>query len=251
VGWNDLTRQLVHREAGALSLFVDRPPRSFSVPRLIHAGTWSELEVLVVTPLPNRLWGGNSPDEMPMAATREVARAGGVEKNPLAESQYWRAVRGRVTDLGATAPHDIRVRVDGIADRIEGTHAARKLDFGTWHGDWAPWNMGRFGKRLFIWDWERSGGPVPVGFDVLHFAFQVALHARRLSPLAAAEDARRRSGKRLASLDVKPAAVDLLLPLYLLELFLRFHEGRALGGVTEDRLYRGVLEAASRTAGLF
>jgi hypothetical protein len=248
VGWNDLTRDLVRSEAAALRPFVGRPPRSFSVPGLMHAGPWSGLEVLVVTPLPNRMWGGGRLDDLPLSATREVAQADGIDRQALASSPYWRSVHRRITDLVVTAPVEVRTRVDAIAGRLEGAHGERTLDFGRWHGDWAPWNMARLGKRLFIWDWERSGGPVPLGFDLLHFAFQVALHVRGLPPAAAAEDARSSSGSRLASLDLAPEDLDVLLPLYLLELFLRFHDARARGGVTEDRLYAGVLEAAERTS---
>jgi hypothetical protein len=247
VGWNELTRGLVRDEAAALRPFVVRPPRSFSVPVMIHAGPWSGLELLVVTPLPNRLWGGGMPDELPLAATREVALAGGIERRPLAQSSYWRAVKRRIGDL-APGPGSVRARVEAIADHLEGEHGGRKLDFGRWHGDWAPWNMARFGDRLLIWDWERSGGPVPVGFDVLHFDFQVALHVRGMPPAAAAEHARGRSRLALVSLDVAPDALGVLLPMYLVELFLRFHDARVRGGVAEDWLYTGVLEAAERTA---
>jgi hypothetical protein len=248
VGWNDLTRGLVREEATALRPFVARPPRSFSVPRLIHAGPWSELELLVVTPLPSRLWGGGRPEELPVTATREVALGGGIERRRLGHSSYWREARRRMADLAVTGPASVRSRVEATADRLASLHGERELAFGRWHGDWAPWNMARYGRRLFIWDWERSGGPVPVGFDVLHFAFQVAIHVRGLPPTAAAEHARGRSALALASLDVAPDALEVLLPLYLVELFLRLHDARVRGGVTEDWLYTGVLEAAERAA---
>lgn len=54
-----------------------------------------------------------------------------------------------------------------------------------WHGDFTPWNMARGPDgRLLLWDWERFGTGVPLGFDALHLFFHRALRRMR-PPLAA------------------------------------------------------------------
>ena len=54
----------------------------------------------------------------------------------------------------------------------------RPVDFGSWHGDWAPWNMGYRDDIVQLWDWERFSSPVPIGFDAIHFAAQHVRHDR-------------------------------------------------------------------------
>ena len=60
-----------------------------------------------------------------------------------------------------------------------------ELGFGRWHGDWSPWNMGRAGGRMQVWDWEQSAVGVPLGFDAVHFLLQ-RLFRDEASPDAAA-----------------------------------------------------------------
>ncbi|GLW97577.1 hypothetical protein [Microtetraspora sp. NBRC 16547] len=53
-----------------------------------------------------------------------------------------------------------------------------------WHGDFAPWNIapGADG-RLLVWDWERFGTGVPLGFDALHHFLHRVL--KRMGPVSA------------------------------------------------------------------
>ena len=53
-------------------------------------------------------------------------------------------------------------------------HGAKQPNpFGSWHGDWMPWNLLRSGTDLWVWDWERSASGVPVGLDAAHFRFDI------------------------------------------------------------------------------
>jgi hypothetical protein len=106
--------------------------------------------------------------------------------------------------------------LDAVLERLEG-RAATRLAFGTWHGDWGPWNLRSTPGRLLVWDWERSGDGVPLGFDLLHFGFQTALQGRGQPPAAAAATARDRAAPHLAELGQRPGVEELLCDLYLLE----------------------------------
>jgi hypothetical protein len=71
VGWNELTRGLIAREAEALRGLAASQPSAFAVPELLHAGDWAGAAVTAVVPA----MGGRphaSPDPPP-AATRELA----------------------------------------------------------------------------------------------------------------------------------------------------------------------------------
>jgi hypothetical protein len=46
--------------------------------------------------------------------------------------------------------------------------------FGTWHGDFGPWNAA-WGVELEVWDWERFDPDVPVGLDAAHWRAQLAV----------------------------------------------------------------------------
>ena len=106
--------------------------------------------------------------------------------------------------------------------------------------------MGYVGERLYVWDWERSGPLAPLGLDALHFEYQAALGIAKLAPLAAAHHVLEGLGSPLAALGVPEELRPLLLRLHLLEMALRFEEGRALGIELVDRKYRPPLEQLLR-----
>ena len=91
------------------------------------------------------------------------------------------------------------------------------LAFASWHGDWGPWNLRATADRLLVWDWERSGDGVPLGFDLLHFGYQTAFQGLRQPPAEAAARSLRRAAPLLAELGQREEVGELLLTLYLLE----------------------------------
>jgi hypothetical protein len=111
----------------------------------------------------------------------------------------------------------------------------RDLAVGTWHGDWAPWNMTTAGGMLYVWDWERSEGGAPIGLDALHFAFEVGYHKRSLAPARAVGDAVGQCRSVLEELGVEQD-LDALVTLYALERLMRLEEGRAASVRTDERL---------------
>jgi hypothetical protein len=131
-------------------------------------------------------------------------------------------------------------------ERIEHAHGDVRLSFGMWHGDLVPWNLARLGQRLYAWDWESSTTDAPVGFDALHFHFQVAFIARRYPLERAAVFAVRGARPALEALGVGTAAQSLLATLHLLELSVRHEEARSSSGDIDDRFYPAVTRVLER-----
>jgi hypothetical protein len=245
VGWNDLTRRLVRAEADMLRRLAGADPRRFTAPDLLHQGEWEGLDITVSSALPHRLGRrGRRYALPPVAASREIAALGGIEETTLGESGWWARLRSRLAPIRdalagggvpGTAPAGPvgvpgtpgaapgAAALDGTLERLEGL-AGTRLVFGTWHGDWGPWNLRATPGRLLVWDWERSADRVPLGFDLLHFGYQTALQGLGQPPATAAATARDRAAPHLAELGQRPGLAELLRDLYLLERLCRAAE---------------------------
>ncbi|HET9558942.1 MAG TPA: hypothetical protein VFS70_17530, partial [Actinomycetota bacterium] len=248
VGWNDLTRRLVRAEADTLRRLAGAGPRSFTAPGLLHQGRWQGLDITISSALPHRLWRqGRRYALPPVAVSREIAALGGVEETALGESRWWARLRERLGGVAGAGG----ATLDGTLERLGG-HASTRLAFGTWHGDWGPWNLRSTPDRLLVWDWERSADGVPLGFDLLHFGYQTALQGLGQPPATAAATGRDRVAPHLAELGQRPGVEELLCDLYLLERLCRAAEaevsavtgrpdtvGAALLGVLGRRLVHG------------
>jgi hypothetical protein len=191
VGWNDLTRRLVRAEADMLRRLAGADPRRFTAPDLLHQGEWEGLDITVSSALPHRPWRrGRRYALPPVAVSREIAALGGIQETTLAESGWWARLRSRLVPIrealagrapaaepagpvgvpgtpgaapaGPTGPAGTgaAATLDGTLARLEGL-AGTWLVFGTWHGDWGPWNLRATPDRLLVWDWERSADRVP------------------------------------------------------------------------------------------
>jgi hypothetical protein len=224
VGHNDLTAELVRREAESLASVGSHNPRSFRVPRLLHHGQWAGLEVLVVSAL------ATNPRHqvtrtVRLTAMREVVRLAGTTSPPLAESGFWSRLRSTV-ELLSEEPAGSRLRA--AAGAIEQRHGADPVSLGGWHGDWGPWNMGLGDGILQLWDWERYDPEVPIGFDGLHFASQSVRPGER-DERRQNESFLRSAPRTLAELGVSPGQRDVTLRLYLLEIAARYVEALTHG----------------------
>ena len=237
VGADPVTAALVRREAenlellGGLDLHVVQLPEVLAVTRL------GELEILVLSPLTSSQEAGRTAVTVPpLAAMAEVAASRGTTTEALAGSAFWVAARD-----GADSVLDpsVRRRLRRVVAEVDQRHGTTEVVMGSWHGDWAPWNMGLHQDRVQVWDWERFAADVPWGLDLVHFlAQQVKVGSARQAEqqrafLQAVPDGVRAMGPHGATQD--PA---LLLLAYLVTICLRFSDPSATtaGGAAFPRV---------------
>jgi hypothetical protein len=225
VGWNDLTRRLVRNEAAMLARLAEIGPQTFAAPRLLHRGEWRGLDVTVSAALPHGLWRrGRRYRLPPVAVSQEIASLGGIERVALGRSAWWHGLRRRLGPVMEQTTGRAAEVLAAALEALEREAAGTALAFGTWHGDWGPWNLRATSRTLLVWDWERSGDGVPVGLDLLHFGYLTGVQGLRQPPATAAAASLRRAAPFLGDLGQQPDAGALLLVLYLLELICRASE---------------------------
>jgi hypothetical protein len=250
VGWNEISRTLVRHEADMLSVLGtdERRPVSFQVPSVIGFDEGDGVDLLVVTPVPQAsgLRGG-PPSDVPMRATHEVAVGSGVSWDTVAESAYWSSLLDRVTDATDDPTNHMGSDQAHAFEQLELAYGSREVPFGSWHGDWTPWNMTRVDGSLFVWDWERAEGPVPIGLDLAHFDFDVRVKIDGRTPTRAIHESVLESGPRLEALGLPSGLTHLVASLHLLEMTLRFQQARAQGVDVADTIYGPALQAILRS----
>ena len=218
LGTGPLTRQLVRAETAALASLAGSGLTKLTVPRVLHSGQWRGLEVLVQSALP--VWLPRAPlsRRRLVAAMLDIAGCCGYRTGSLAGSTYW---------------HELRGRLAAVNDRAEGAGLAAAAEllvrragdivfrYGSWHGDWAPWNMANVEDALLIWDWERFTPGVPLGFDAVHHELQ-----KRIQETADAKEAVeatvRGAAELLAPFGVPVDGREVTALLYLVDLATRY-----------------------------
>jgi hypothetical protein len=243
VGWNDVTRALLDNEARVLAAWAASPPHSFRVPEVIHAGSWNGLQLLAVSPVPHPLVRrGRRNASPPHDVLAEIAAQGGVRTAPLADASHARRLADRFGAIARPLEASVRTAMDALI-----APGGPSVPLGTWHGDWAPWNMSTTSRSLFVWDWERSADDVPIGLDAYHFAFEVAYHKGGSRPDAAAATAAERTRLALDAMGT-PGDLEVLERLYLLERLARIEEGRAANVSIDERLRGWIVERLGAVA---
>jgi hypothetical protein len=241
IGWNDGTRAMVRAEVATLTGMTGPegtgPVGGLpTVPGLLAHTRWHDREIAVIAPMPRRVRRVHRPEQPRHSAMLAVARRGGPPSpaEALKGSSLLTAWRARA----AGAPPVVHAAIDAV----EARDGAVLLEFGHWHGDWVPWNMARHAGRLLVWDWENAAAAVPVGWDLAHQAFQIALSTRR-RPAAdaarAATDALRAHG---AGLGLGPDQQRCVADTYLVELWLRTFELSAGGAGWNPKLHPALLD---------
>jgi hypothetical protein len=218
LGTGPLTRHLVRAETNTLTALGDSGLTKLIVPRVLHAGQWRDLPVLVQSALP--VWLPRAPltGRRLTAAMLDIAGCCGYSSGSLVGSSYWAELRGRLAALGD--------RPDGVAlaaavELIAGHAGHTWLRYGAWHGDWAPWNMANLDGALLVWDWERFARGVPLGFDAIHHELQRRVQASD-DAAGAVEATVRAAGELLAPFGVASDARELTALLYLVDLAARY-----------------------------
>ncbi len=235
VGWNPATDRMVANEARALRRLELSVPPGLEVPRVLHHGRWAGRTLLVTSPLPAGVRRLGTDRQLSSRITESVAGISGQRRHELLSSPYWDDVARREASVAATTT-DVGLRgpLRSLLAALQDC-ASPVLRFGSWHGDWVPWNMARCGEQLAVWDWEHSSDDAPVGFDRLHFAFQVSFVLRRRTFSRAVADLDDAAAGLLRALDLQTSPRHLA-SLYLLEHVLRAAETARDGGGWNARL---------------
>ena len=224
VGWNGLTRHLVAREGSNLNGLDRAAMPSIEPPTVLHHGAHGDLDILVLSPLaqPQQANVRRAP------TAHEVGQVATLATSPdqrLEASPYAVELRGRI----ASRSEADAALASRALEQAHGADAGTPMRFGGWHGDWTPWNMLAAESRLLVWDWERAGGPVPLGLDTIHYWFQSAWLREGASAETAIGLALDRSTEVLIALGVPRIHRRSLGLLYLSELFLRYAENADYG----------------------
>jgi hypothetical protein len=214
VGHNDLAAALVRHENGVLQELLDAGFNHLEPPKVLHCGTWRGLEVLLLGALAS---SGRAEASwvLPASAMYELAEHADVTTGRVGDSSYLRKLRERVAALPASSAVHEHLAV--VARRT----AQTQLSFGRWHGDWAPWNMGRGADPVPLWDWERSQSDVPLGFDIVHFILQAEFKDKAGASTAVAA-LREASASTLTRWYQDREQVDATVLLYLCEILARY-----------------------------
>jgi hypothetical protein len=219
IGVNPLTCRLVRAEHQSLVRLNRAGLTEITIPRVLHYDTWHGLEVLVLSALPAWLPPRSLPARRLAAAMTELTGVYGLRHQPLAGSGYLRRLRSRLsaTDQGAERTALLRALHTLTAQAGE-----EVLEFGSWHGDWSPWNMASTSSGLLVWDWERFSSDVRLGFDALHHRLQIDVAAAQRDARAAASRCAERAPDHLAIFGLTAQQARLTAVLYLTDLATRY-----------------------------
>jgi hypothetical protein len=246
VGWNDATRSLVAAEARALQQVPHASPDHPIVPRVLLTTEWRGQTVVVVEPLPSRIRRIGRSEAVRVTEALVIARRGGPPKPPqaLAASPFIkRTLQAARSPMVHDAIGDVLAVLTERFARLSGDTA---VEFGWWHGDWVPWNLGTVDGRLVAWDWEHSGPDMPVGSDIAHDALQRAIVLDGLDVSAAVERVRSQLVRTSPQLGLSTIQRDVVLVAYLIEMWLRTHRLAAGGGGWNPSLHPGLLHEVER-----
>ncbi|QNN54043.1 hypothetical protein [Nocardioides mesophilus] len=259
VGWSPATKPLVRNEARVLWSLRGRAG-DVIVPRLRDAGSWQGLDYVVTAPLPALRRMGRSPEAM----SRLVGSVAASEARPLGDPRrpgpagarpdgpdqtghrragadvaaYLRTLEGRLAGAAASQPAEVAA-LGALLARVR--RSSPRPPLGRWHGDWVPSNVGQGRSGTVAWDWEHSQPAVPVGFDLLHWRFQLRL-AERDATLADAAAEVYDAAPQLAELGVPEQERSAVATLYLLEILTRETFVAAQGGGWDPRLHQALSE---------
>lgn len=228
-GVNDVTRPLVAHEALALDQVGKHLLGAVHTPKLLASGTVGDARALLMEPLPSLVVGRRPSREAVVELVRLISAID----------------RRKGPDLLAAATHPrlapLRLRVEAIAARTAG------VQVGSFHGDLHPGNLGVADDgRLVLWDWERWGHGVPVGFDLLHHDLQSSITRGGVPPRDAAARLVEDAPAILGPLGVTSSKASAVALDYLVRLADRYatdaqdKAGSMLGAI-EDWLFPVVL----------
>jgi hypothetical protein len=232
-GVDPLTDRLVEHETAALAKLTGLS--RVTVPTLIAAGEHHGHPYVVQTPVANEP-RSSDPDSV-VAAQIEVASVGAetLDRRSCIEviNTGWHERLARSLDESPTRAFTQE------ADKWCAEAGRAALRWGSWHGDWRRTNMAVTRAGCAVWDWERFGQGVPMGYDALHlFLTTRASAVHDLSTLPT--DLRDNAVRLLRPFGVTNRVdAELITTGYFLELAGRYldddqaHSGARLGAVAQ------------------
>lgn len=221
VAVNELTATIMRNEARALNVLSQTSFTVLQAPALLAAGEWRGRFITAQAPLAAGQGQRTADAGLLHSAVREIAAAGGpIRVTSIKDSGYAEALHDRLQQLPPTLAEQAIARLDDLADD------PHPIPFGSWHGDFSRWNMAASDSHLMVWDWERFGDCVPVGFDLLHHRFMQLLKASEEAVPQAGVALLESSDVResLKALDPSSARINDVIMMYLLEIGARFSQ---------------------------
>jgi hypothetical protein len=194
VGATPLAEKHVAAEIEALTVLgAAGTPARIEVPKVIRAGRWQGVLVLVMTSLDTSVWQRPRKQwELPTSVMDALHGHFAGHPQPLVQTPMWKSMQAARDQLAASQTRD---RLDAALTELERLAGDRDTVPGAWHGDWTPWNMARRRGRIQLWDWERFDTGVPRGLDRCHYGVNAVCRRDGASMPAVLE------GLRLAGLD--------------------------------------------------
>jgi hypothetical protein len=243
VGHNDLTRELVQREAEALRRLEAAELDQVRTPRVLGLVDWQALSVLVLEPLDTevpRLRGRPARQRL-LAVVDDITGVFGVAEHQWGDSPLRSRLAAGAARCGALATPMLRILESLAADEIVAT--------GAWHGDLNPGNVALTTGRCPVWDWERFTDQVPLGLDLLHHDLHRDITMSGQNPRHAAARLVATAPELLSRWHLTPNAADTVVRAYLLLLAQRYVlDGQASAGTELGRVAEWLLPALEGNA---
>ncbi|WP_155838635.1 hypothetical protein [Arthrobacter castelli] len=164
VGLTELTNTLVRHEHNVLSLLARKKETPFQTPVPLHTGRWQGHEVLLMTAL--RTQRSSKIPHGPWGAAAAIAVGDGLSEHRLSTSRWLVRLSERCAEVNCQQ-RDALLRLFESFSAVYGNYV---LPFGSWHGDFGPWNLNVRDGIPMIWDWERYQTDVPLGIDAVHYS---------------------------------------------------------------------------------
>ncbi|CAN5300462.1 hypothetical protein BH24ACT12_BH24ACT12_28260 [soil metagenome] len=235
VGHNELTQRLVRHEGEVLRELEATVLRAVLAPRPLASVTWAGLEIVVLEPLeiPARRASGDERRQRLLAVVREVSGVGGRSVLAWGQHPHRALLLSQIERCGDLAAP--------LRQQVESIRPALTMPTGAWHGDLNSGNAALVPGACPVWDWERFGKGVPVGFDLLHHDLHEAITVEGVPAREAAAAVLGRAGMVLTPLDVDRSTAEAIARAYLVTLACRYladdqHEAGADLGNVEDWL---------------
>ncbi len=231
IGLSPYTSGLVKAEKRTLAELSKYTWSAINHPRLVHAGSWNDSEVLVMSYLATSWRRTGAPHPLPASVLADLDSVFGGGRMALGLTPLWQRMQTTTTTHGSS---ELSERFRAAMSRATAILADKVVDVSAWHGDLTPWNLARNGGACWtIWDWERFETGVPAGLDRYHWMTQTVGRGAGLS-----------GSSVIASLDQVGDRDEAGEIVYLLAMAERFVSGLSATGLIANASDNNVASGA-------